>query len=149
MSWFNFIGFIFVAVILIPNIIFAIGNENGFQNFYHNKTVETLEQIGRFGCFIFMFLTPPFLCLGFKSDGIRLAYIIIGTAISVLYCLGWIVFGKESSVKKSLVLSILPSILFLESGILSLNFPSIILSLIFAPCHILISYKNAKEDIHE
>lgn len=94
MQWFNFIGLIFVAVILIPNIIFAVKNRDGFQNFYNNKIVETLEQVGRFGCFIFMFITPPFLNMGFKLDGIRTAYIITGS--------------------------------------------------VFAPSHILISYKNAK-----
>lgn len=144
MSWFNFIGLIFVAVILIPNIIFAAKNKDGFQNFYHNKFVEVFEQIGRFGCFITMFFTPPFLNLGFKINGAKTAYIITGAVLVALYCLGWIVFGKENSVRKSLALSIIPSVLFLESGLLSLNFSLIILSLIFAPCHIIISYKNAK-----
>lgn len=144
MSWFNFIGLVFVAVILIPNIIFAAKNKDGFQNFYHNKFVEVFEQIGRFGCFITMFFTPPFLNLGFKINGAKTAYIITGAVLVALYCLGWIVFGKENSVRKSLALSIIPSVLFLESGLLSLNFPLIILSLIFAPCHIIISYKNAK-----
>lgn len=144
MSWFNFIGLIFVAVILIPNIIFAAKNKDGFQNFYQNKFVEIFEQIGRFGCFITMFFTPPFLNLGFKINGAKTAYIITGAVLVALYCLEWIVFGKENSVRKSLALSIIPSVLFLESGLLSLNFPLIILSLIFAPCHIIISYKNAK-----
>ena len=144
MSWFNFIGLIFVAVILIPNIIFAAKNKDGFQNFYHNKFVEVFEQIGRFGCFITMFFPPPFLNLGFKINGAKTAYIITGAVLVALYCLGWIVFGKENSVRKSLALSIIPSVLFLESGLLSLNFSLIILSLIFAPCHIIISYKNAK-----
>ena len=144
MSWFNFIGLIFVAVILIPNIIFAAKNKDGFQNFYHNKFVEIFEQIGRFGCFITMFLTPPFLNLGFKINGAKTAYIITGAVLVALYCLGWIIFGKENSIRKSLALSIIPSLLFIESGLLSLNFPLIILSLIFAPCQIIISYKNAK-----
>lgn len=144
MSWFNFIGLIFVAVILIPNIIFAAKNKDGFQNFYHNKFVEVFEQIGRFGCFITMFFTPPFFNLGFKINGAKTAYIIAGAVLAALYCLGWIVFRKENSVRKSLALSIIPSVLFLESGLLSLNFALIILSLIFAPCHIIISYKNAK-----
>lgn len=144
MSWFNFIGLFFVAVILIPNIIFAAKNKDGFQNFYQNKFVEIFEQIGRFGCFITMFFTPPFLNLGFKINGAKTAYIITGAVLVALYCLEWIVFGKENSVRKSLALSIIPSVLFLESGLLSLNFPLIILSLIFAPCHIIISYKNAK-----
>lgn len=151
MAWFNFIGLIFVVIILIPNIIFAYTNKDGFQNYYNNKIVETLEQIGRFGCFIFMFLTPPFLNLGFKINGAKTAYIITGAILVALYCFGWIVFRKENSVRKSLALSILPSILFIESGVFSLNFPLIALALIFAPCHIIISYKNVilQEEKHE
>lgn len=151
MSWFNFIGLIFVVIILIPNIIFAYTNKDGFQNYYDNKLVEVLEQIGRFGSFLFMFFTPPFLNLGFKINNAKTIYIITGAILVALYCLGWIVFRKESSIRKSLVLSILPSILFIESGILSLNFSLIVLSLIFAPCHIIISYKNAaiQEKKHE
>lgn len=47
--------------------------------------------------------------------------------------------------RKSLALSILPSILFLESGILSLNYPLIAAAVIAAPCHIAISALNAEK----
>ena len=42
MSWFNLFGLIFVAAILIPNIIFAATHPDGFENKYNNKTVEIL-----------------------------------------------------------------------------------------------------------
>lgn len=144
MSWINFYGLIFVAVILIPNIIFAVKNKDGFQNLYHNKAIELLEQVGRFGCFIFMFFTPPIFNVGFKLKGIKTAYIVVSAVIVFLYCLGWLIFRKENSVRKSLLLSVLPSLLFYECGLLSLNIPLIVFSLVFAPCHIIISYKNAK-----
>ena len=47
MKWFNFYGLIFIAVIMIPNIIFAMKHKDGFVNKYKNKAVETLEQVGR------------------------------------------------------------------------------------------------------
>lgn len=143
MDWFNLCGLIFVAVILIPNIIFAAAHPDGFENKYKNKAVETLEQIGRFGCFGFMFISPPFVCFGYPFDGAQTVYIVLGAALTALYCFGWAVFWHESSVRKALTLSILPSLLFLESGILTLHIPLIILSVIFAICHITISYKNA------
>ena len=49
MSWFNVYGLIYVLVILIPNLVFAMRCKDGFVNRWQNKTVETLEQIGRFG----------------------------------------------------------------------------------------------------
>ncbi len=142
MDWFNLTGLIFVVVLLIPNIIYAVTNNDGFADNYHNKFIETGEQIGRFGCFILMFIQFPFVTLGYIYDGAQTLYFIFGVALLVLYCGGWIVFRKGNSVAKALTLSVLPSVLFFESGILTLNIPLIVLSVVFAICHITISYKN-------
>ena len=32
MSWFNFYGLLFVAAILVPNILFAMRHREGFEN---------------------------------------------------------------------------------------------------------------------
>lgn len=145
MEWFNLTGLIFVVVLLIPNIIYAATNKDGFADKFHNKLVETGEQIGRFGCFVLMFIQLPFVTLGYIYDGAQTPYLILGIVLLVLYCGGWIVFRKGNSVAKALTLSILPSVLFLESGILTLNIPLIVLSVVFAICHITISYKNTAE----
>lgn len=142
MDWFNLTGLIFVVVLLIPNIIYAATNKDGFADKYHNKLIEAGEQIGRFGCFILMFIQPSFVTLGYIYDGAQTLYLILGIVLLALYCGGWIVFRKGNSIAKALTLSILPSVLFLESGILTLNIPLIVLSVVFAICHITISYKN-------
>ncbi len=55
-KYLNYWGLIFVILILIPNIVFAITCKDGFENRYQNKLVESLEQIGRVGCFSACFL---------------------------------------------------------------------------------------------
>lgn len=145
MEWFNLTGLIFVVVLLIPNIIYAATNKDGFADKFHNKLVETGEQIGRFGCFILMFIQLPYVTLGYIYDGAQTLYLILGIVLLAFYCGGWIVFRKKNSVAKALTLSILPSVLFLESGILTLNIPLVVLSVVFAICHITISYKNTVE----
>lgn len=142
-DWINLYGILFAAIILIPNIVFAITQKGGFENKFKNKVVEILEQVGRFGCLIFMVLLIPGLYRGFWFTNAKAVYLCLGFAIAFLYCLFWIVFWKESSVRKALTLSILPSALFFESGVLTLNIPLIVFSVIFAVCHIIISYKNA------
>ena len=142
-KYFNYWGLIFVIIILIPNIVFAVTCKDGFANRYHNKMVETFEQIGRFGCFFSMFITIPFMCKGYWFKYGEIFYLILGIIFVVLYCLGWLIFWKEDSVRKSLYLSLIPSVLFIESGITSGNILLLIFALFFAPCHILISYKNA------
>ena len=146
---FNFYGLIFVAVIMVPNVIFAIMHKGGFENLYQNKIVEIFEQIGRIGSFIFMFINVPPLVKGYFFNGGFWAYIISGGALTLAYVFGWIVFRRESSVKKSLYLSVVPSLLFLCCGILSLNFPLMASAAVFAPCHVLISYKNAKAQVEK
>ena len=113
-----------------------------FAKRYQNKIVEFLEQIGRFGCFFSMFLIIPFMNSGYWFKQGKTVYLFLGVILVVLYCLGWIVFWKEDSIRKSLYLSIIPSLLFIESGIISGNILLLIFAVIFAPCHILISYMN-------
>ena len=145
MSWFNIWGFIFVAVIMIPNIVFAVKCKDGFENKFNNKFVEIAEQIGRFGCFGFMIINIPGTCLGWAGNNAFVIYIIADIALAAAYCAIWAVCFKKNSVFRSLALSILPSALFLLSGILTRSLLLTVSAVIFAPCHILISYKNAAE----
>ena len=39
MNWINPYGLFFMAVILIPNIVFAVKCPQGFENTWENKTV--------------------------------------------------------------------------------------------------------------
>ena len=144
MEQFSLYGAIFVMLLLIPNMVFAATHKDGFENLYKNRIVEALEQLGRFGCFAFMIYRPAFACGGWLFDGACAAYQISGALLTAMYIAGWVILWREDSVRKSLALSILPSLLFLESGVLTLNYPLIFLSVIFAPCHIVLSYQNAK-----
>ena len=40
MKWLNWYGLLFVAVILVPNIVFAATNADGFVNKFSNKKLE-------------------------------------------------------------------------------------------------------------
>ena len=142
MSFFVY-GLVIVLIILVPNVVFALCNKEGFENLWHNKAVEILEQIGRFGCMIFMFIVIPEV--SFPSDESFALYIIVNMALVLLYCLFWILFFKKNHIVRAVLLSVIPAVIFLFSGFISGNIPLIITALIFAPCHILISVKNVTE----
>ena len=144
MDWLNMFGLIFIIVIMIPNIIYAIKCKDGFANKWQNKTVELLEQIGRFGCFGFMIINIPGTWFGWWSDEAYAIYLIVDALLLALYCTIWIVCWKKNSVFKALALSIIPSVMFLFSGIMSRSVLLVVAAILFAPSHILISYKNAK-----
>ena len=46
MEWFNVFGLVFIVVIMIPNIVFAVRCKDGFENRWNNKAIEIVEQIG-------------------------------------------------------------------------------------------------------
>ncbi|MGN1333486.1 MAG: hypothetical protein ACI4U1_00080 [Anaerovoracaceae bacterium] len=143
MNVINFYGLIFMAVIMVPNIVFAMKCRDGFKNLWENKVVQILEQAGRFGCFVLMIFIIPGCRFGFSSDEALAIYIIINAILVGLYCLIWIICFRKNSVFRALALSVLPSAVFLFSGIMSRYVPLIAAAVVFAPCHILISYKNA------
>ena len=144
MEWLNVFGLVMVAVIMIPNILFAMKCKDGFVNKWNNKSVETVEQIGRFGCFGFMIINIPGTWFGWWSDEAFAAYLVVDAVLVTLYCVIWAVCFRKSSVFRALALSIIPSVLFLFSGIMSRSILLTIAAALFAPSHILISYQNAK-----
>ena len=144
MEWFNVFGLVFIVIIMIPNIVFAVRCKDGFENSWNNKAVEIIEQIGRVGCFGFMVFNVPGTWLGWWSEEAFARYLVIDIFLIVLYCLIWIICFRKNSVFRALALSVIPSVIFLFSGIMSRSVLLIVSSLLFAPAHILISYKNAK-----
>lgn len=145
MEWFNVFGLIFIAVIMIPNVVFAIKCKDGFDNKWNNKYVEVTEQVGRLGCFGFMIINIPGTWFGWWSDETFAVYLIVDTILVMLYCAIWIICFKKNSIFRALALSIIPSMLFLFSGIMSRSVLLIIASVLFAPSHIVISYKNVND----
>ena len=144
MEWLNVFGLVMVAVIMIPNILFAMKCKDGFVNKWNNKFVETVEQIGRFGCFGFMIINIPGTWFGWWSDEAFAVYMVVDAVLVTLYCVIWAICFRKSSVFRALALSIIPSVLFLFSGIMSRSILLTIAAVLFAPSHILISYQNAK-----
>ena len=106
MEWINVFGAVFIVVIMVPNIIYALKCRDGFENKWNN--------------------------------------LIVNSILIILYCLIWIICFRKNTVFKALALSIIPAVIFMFSGIMSRSVLLIIASLLFAPAHILISYKNAK-----
>ena len=125
-------------------ISLALKCKDGFANKWENKTVEIIKQGGRFGCFGFMIVNIPGTCFGWWSDEAFALYLIADTLLVLTYCLIWIVCFQKKSLFRALALSIIPSILFLFSGIMSRSVLLFLSAALFAPSHIVISYKNAK-----
>ena len=144
MEWFDPFGLVFMTVILIPNIVFALRCRDGSASKYRNNPLELIEQIGRIGCIGFMVFRIPGIRSGWASGESLALYLILDALLVALYCILWIVCWKKNGMVKALALSVIPSVVFLISGIMSRSILLILAALLFAPAHIFISYQNAK-----
>ena len=149
MKWLNIYGLVFVVIILIPNIVFAVKCKDGFENLWKNKIVEILEQIGRFSCFLFMIVNIPGTCFGWQSSEMMAVYLAANAVLAAAYCIIWAACFRKSGIFRDLALSIIPSVMFLFSGLMCRSVLLTAAALIFAPSHIMLSYKNAKLQANE
>lgn len=142
MSWFNYYGLAIMAIIMLPNIVYAAKHKNYGKVNEINKLVVIAEQLGRYGCFIFMIFNIPYTYFNFWFDYALIVYLSVNSLICLAYLIFWVICWNRSDKLKALSLSISPSIIFLFSGIVLANIPLIVFAILFAINHIYISCKN-------
>lgn len=145
MNWFNYYGLIIMAIIMIPNVIYAVKHKNSDSG-HQNKTAEILENIGRYGCFAFMIFNIPYTYIGYWFSFGEVFYITVNAVLLLGYCISWGMLWNKNGIVKALLLSIIPSIVFIVSSIFIANIPLFVFAVIFAVTHILISIKRAKTE---
>ena len=89
-----------------------------------------------------MVVNIPGTWFGWWSDEAFAIYLIVNCILILFYCLIWIICFRKNTVFKALALSVIPSVIFIFSGIMSRSVLLLVASVLFAPAHIVISYKN-------
>ncbi|MCR5792494.1 MAG: hypothetical protein K6G65_04945 [Lachnospiraceae bacterium] len=140
-SWFNVFGLIFIVLLLIPNIIYAIKNRNE-HNRCTNKFMNAMEQVGRYGCMFLMIFSIGLPEFGFRSVEAFLVYLFGNTVLMVAYWIVWILYFVKQTYWKQMTLAVIPLCLFLLSGITLLQWPLILFAVIFGIGHIYVTNKN-------
>lgn len=146
MQWFNYIGLIVVALMLAPNIVYAYANKAKGREIvlYKNKVLEVFEQIGRYGSMLFMVFNIPCTYMQFYFSFAKQVYIGINVSLVLIYILCFIIFWKKENIAKAIILSLIPSLIFVFSGVMIASIPLTVFALMFAITHITISIKTAK-----
>lgn len=141
MNWLNIFGLIFVVLLLIPNIIYARKAKNQ-ENKCTNKFMNTLEQIGRYGCMFLMVFNIGIAEFGFQSVGLFLVYLLGNTLLMIFYWILWMLYFNKRTYWKKILLAIIPTCLFLLSGITMLHYLLILFGIIFGIGHIYVTSKS-------
>ena len=145
MGWFNYFGLAVMAVVMIPNIVYAAVQKDAAVDRYRNKAAYLAEQIGRYGCFVLMIFNVPYTYFNFWFAHALTVYLCVNGGLCVAYLAFWAIFRNKNGKLKALSLSVIPSCIFLFSGIVLASIPLIAFAIVFSVTHILISYKNIGE----
>lgn len=140
-GWINLFGAIIVILLMIPNIFYAIRNKDE-ENLCTNQIMNWIEQIGRYGCIVLMWLPLLVWEFGFNSLFDMFLYLIGNGLMLLIY---WIVFAlylKEKTANRALVLALLPACIFLLSGLLLRHWLLVGFAFLFAVSHIFVTKKN-------
>ena len=142
-GWINVFGAAVVVLMLIPNIVCAIRNRDE-KNLCTDRFMNVIEQIGRYACIVLMWLPLLRWEFGFADVSEMLVYLAGNGALLIAY---WIVFFlhmRKKSRATALTLAILPSCIFLLSGILLRHWLLVGFAVLFAIGHIYVTLKNVQ-----
>ena len=142
-GWINVFGAGIVILMMIPNIVYAFRNK-GEKNRCTNTFMNVLEQIGRYGCIILMWLPLLVWKFGFRSVPEMFFYLVGNGVLLAVY---WAVFAryqKEKTRDRALALAILPACIFLLSGVLLGHWLLVGFALVFGIAHLYVTMKNAE-----
>lgn len=89
-----------------------------------------------------MIFNIPYTYFKFWFNYGLIVYLSINGGLCLAYIVFWIICRNKNSRLKALSLSIIPSCIFLFSGIALAYIPLIAFAILFGINHILISYKN-------
>lgn len=141
-NWINLFGLIIVVLMLLPNIIYAMKFRDA-KNRCNNKAMNILEQVGRYGSMLFM-VVNVFGEYGFASVGAFLVYLFGNSALLLGYWIVWVLYFFKQKPWKSLALAILPTLIFLISGLTLQYVLLIFCAVLFGVAHIYVTWKNVK-----
>ncbi len=143
MNWINLFGLIIVILILLPNLIYFYRSRSVEIN-HKNKAMNVLEQIGRYGSMFLLAVNVGFNEFAFQSEGEFTLCLVITSILILLYWSFWLIYFKKTSIFTSMMLAILPGILFISQGIFLRYWLLLGTSIMFSIAHCYITYHNAR-----
>ena len=141
-GWINIFGAAIVILMMMPNIVYAVRNKDE-KNLCTNKLMNALEQLGRYGCIVLMWLPLLVWEFGFRSVPGMVVYLAGNALLLAAY---WIVFAqylKKKTPVRAIALAVLPSCIFLLSGLMLRHWLLVGFAVVFAIGHIYVTKKNA------
>lgn len=142
-GWINGIGAGIVLLLMIPNIIYALRNK-GELNQCKNTAILVAEQIGRYGCIVWMWLPLLVWKFGFPGVGYMLSYMLGNGVMLLCYLLIFAVYFRKRTACRAYLLAVLPGCIFLLSGLMLRHWLLVGFAVLFLPAHVYVTAVNIK-----
>ena len=143
-GWINLFGAGIIVLIMIPNIIYAAKQKQDETQIKVPRYLSACEQLGRYGCIILMWLPLLVWKFGFGSVEEFLIYLIGNGVLLLCYYLFWMFYSRKRTLSVAMALAIIPTTIFLLSGILLRHWLLVVAAILFGAAHCMITYMTHK-----
>ena len=143
-GWINLFGAGIIVLIMIPNIIYAAKQKQDETQIKVPRYLSACEQLGRYGCIILMWLPLLVWKFGFGSVEEFLIYLIGNGVLLLCYYLFWMFYSRKRTLSVAMALAIIPTAIFLLSGILLRHWLLVVVAILFGAAHCMITYMTHK-----
>ncbi len=143
-GWINLFGAVIVVLILIPNIIYTVRYKQHETRTEIPTYLTVCEQVGRYACIVLMWLPLLVWKYGFKSVEEFLIYMFGNGVLLLCYYLFWILYSRKKTLSKAMALAVIPTAIFLLSGILLRHLLLTAAAILFGVSHCMITYLTHK-----
>lgn len=144
-GWINLFGAGIVVLIIIPNVIYAVRQKRDETQAIIPKYLSVCEQVGRYGCIVLMWLPLLVWKFGFGSAEELLIYLIANGIMLLGYYLFWTRYFRKRTISIAMALAVIPTMIFLLSGILLRHWLLVIAAVLFGIAHCSITYITHKK----
>lgn len=144
-NWINAFGAIIMALIMVPNIIYA-ARFKGEENKCTSKALSITEQVGRYGCFALMVVNLGVYEFGFRSTEGFCVWLVLNILLLLSYFVFWAFYFKKQTRFAALMLAVIPCLIFFTNGIILRHWLLVIFAFIFTVGHISVTLQNAPKD---
>lgn len=133
-------GVIAVVVLLLPNLLSQKGSRGGYV--YPKTHLSVFARIGTLGSNFFMIFGIVGTYLGPWFPFAAELYLLQSALLLLAYIAASLLTAERDTLCRSILLSVLPSALYLSSGILLLSIPLIVTSIVYAAGYIPLCIRN-------
>lgn len=140
-GWINAAGGVIVTLMLVPNVIYAVRNPV-WENRFECRTMNVLEQFGRYASMALMIFPLGVWRFGFPSVEAMLIYLLGNGILLACYWACWGLYFQKISRRRAIALAVIPTCIFALSGLTLRHWLLFLSAVIFGVGHVYVTLKN-------